>query len=48
MAAIYLAKCRRRVLVVDAGHSRAAWIPETHNHPGVARQARDYGCIEHD
>jgi thioredoxin reductase (NADPH) len=33
-AAIYLARFRRDFLVVDAGSSRAAWIPVTHNHPG--------------
>ncbi|MGK2915436.1 MAG: NAD(P)-binding protein [Porticoccaceae bacterium] len=33
-AAIYLARYRRRILVVDAGQSRAALIPITHNYPG--------------
>ncbi len=33
-AALYLARFRRRVLVVDAGDSRAAMIPATHNYPG--------------
>jgi thioredoxin reductase (NADPH) len=33
-AAIYLARYRRRVVVVDSGQSRAAWIPKTHNYPG--------------
>ena len=33
-AAIYLARFRRRVLVVDSGASRAAWIPVSHNVPG--------------
>jgi thioredoxin reductase (NADPH) len=33
-AAIYLARYRRRVVVVDAGDSRAALIPESHNYPG--------------
>ena len=33
-AAIYLARFRRRVLVVDAGESRAEWIPRSHNHAG--------------
>lgn len=33
-AAIYLARYRRRALVVDAGNSRAAWIPRSHNHAG--------------
>jgi thioredoxin reductase (NADPH) len=31
-AAIYLGRFRRRVLVVDDGHSRAKWIPVSHNH----------------
>jgi thioredoxin reductase (NADPH) len=35
-AAIYLARYRRRVLVVDDGHSRAELIPESHNYPGFA------------
>lgn len=33
-AALYLGRFRRRVLVIDGGDSRAAWIPVTHNHPG--------------
>jgi thioredoxin reductase (NADPH) len=33
-AAIYLARFRRECLVVDAGASRAAWIPCSHNHAG--------------
>ena len=33
-AAIYLARFRRSFRVVDAGGSRAARIPRTHNHPG--------------
>jgi thioredoxin reductase (NADPH) len=56
-AAIYLARFRRRVLVIDAAKSRAAQIPESHNHPGFAgisgvalldvlrRQARRYGAV---
>jgi thioredoxin reductase (NADPH) len=56
-AALYLARYRRRVLVVDAGHSRAAQIPETHNHPGykgiageallmlLREQARQFGAV---
>jgi thioredoxin reductase (NADPH) len=32
-AAIFLARFRRRALLVDAGESRAALIPRTHNHP---------------
>ncbi|HEY0328448.1 MAG TPA: NAD(P)/FAD-dependent oxidoreductase [Rhodopseudomonas sp.] len=33
-AAIYLARYRRNILVIDDGHSRAALIPESHNYPG--------------
>lgn len=33
-AAIYLARFRRRVIVVDEGYSRAKWIPCSHNHAG--------------
>jgi thioredoxin reductase (NADPH) len=35
-AALYLARFRRNVRLVDAGASRAAQIPESHNHPGFA------------
>jgi thioredoxin reductase (NADPH) len=35
-AALYLARFRRRVLVVDGGRSRAAKIPCSHNYPGFA------------
>jgi thioredoxin reductase (NADPH) len=34
--AIYLARYRRKVVVVDSRESRAALIPETHNYPGFA------------
>ena len=33
-AATYLARFRRRFAVVDAGKSRARWIPTSHNCPG--------------
>jgi thioredoxin reductase (NADPH) len=33
-AAIYLARFHFNVAVVDAGKSRALWIPQTHNHAG--------------
>jgi thioredoxin reductase (NADPH) len=32
-AAIYLARFRRRLVLLDAGESRAEWIPRSHNHP---------------
>ena len=32
-AALYLARFRRRALVVDAGEPRAAWIPKSHTLP---------------
>lgn len=35
-AAIYLARYRRRIRVVDAGSSRAGMIPVSHNYPGFA------------
>jgi thioredoxin reductase (NADPH) len=35
MAAVYLARFRRRILLVDAGQSRAALIPKSHNYPGL-------------
>ncbi|TWB73866.1 NAD(P)/FAD-dependent oxidoreductase [Bradyrhizobium sacchari] len=36
MTAIYLARFRRSVCVIDAGASRAALIPRSHNLPGFA------------
>lgn len=33
-AATYLARFRRDIVVVDAGRSRARWIPRSHNVPG--------------
>lgn len=35
-AALYLARFHRRILVVDAGESRAGWIPTSHNIPVFA------------
>ena len=32
-AAIFLARLRRRFVLIDAGDSRASWIPRSHNHP---------------
>ena len=34
IAAVYLARFRRRITIIDAGHSRAALIPTSHNLPG--------------
>jgi thioredoxin reductase (NADPH) len=31
--ALFLARFRRRAVVIDGGESRAAWIPRSHNHP---------------
>lgn len=33
-AAIYLGRIRRRCVVIEDGHSRAQWIPTSHNIPG--------------
>ena len=33
-AAIFLKRFRRHIALVDAGQSRAAWIPRSFNHPG--------------
>src|ERR1044072_3312698 len=33
-AAIYLARFRRSIRVIDGGHSRANLIPTSHNYPG--------------
>ena len=32
-AAIFLARFRRRFVLLDGGDSRASWIPRSHNHP---------------
>lgn len=32
-AALYLARFRRKICVIDGGESRAAWIPVSHNQP---------------
>ena len=56
LAAVYLGRYRRTVQVIDAGESRAAKIPESHNYPGffgiagpellrrLNAQARQYGA----
>jgi thioredoxin reductase (NADPH) len=35
-AALYLARFRRRIKLIDAGASRMQWIPTSHNYPGFA------------
>ena len=45
-AAIYLARYRRRVVVVDSGESRAALIPATHNYPGFADGIAGVGLLD--
>jgi thioredoxin reductase (NADPH) len=32
-AAIFLARFKRRFVLIDGGDSRASWIPRSHNHP---------------
>jgi thioredoxin reductase (NADPH) len=56
LAAVYLGRYRRTVQVIDAGQSRAAKIPESHNYPGffgiggldllrrLRAQAEEYGA----
>jgi len=44
-AAIYLARYRRRILLVDAGQSRAALIPITHNYPGFPHGISGTGLL---
>jgi thioredoxin reductase (NADPH) len=56
-AALYLARFRRKVMVVDRGSSRASLIPKSHNYPGFAeisgesllaelrKQAERYGAV---
>jgi thioredoxin reductase (NADPH) len=34
VAGTYLARFRRETIIIDAGASRASWIPTTHNFPG--------------
>src|SRR3954468_6950763 len=57
LAAVYLGRYRRHVQVIDAGESRAAKIPLSHNYPGflgiagselldrLRAQAQEYGAL---
>lgn len=45
-AALYMGRFRRRVLVIDGGDSRAAWIPITHNHPGFPNGVSGTALLE--
>lgn len=45
-AAIYLARYRRRVRVLDAGASRAALIPRSHNHPAFPQGIGGFELLE--
>jgi thioredoxin reductase (NADPH) len=36
LAAVYLARFRRSILIIDSDASRAAQIPSSHNYPGAA------------
>lgn len=44
--ALYLARFRRRVLVIDDGHSRAVKIPRTHNMPGYPQGVAGAALID--
>lgn len=45
-AAIFLARFRRRPVVIDAGDSRASWIPRSHNHPAFPGGINGYELLE--
>ena len=45
-AAIFLTRFRRRIALVDAGESRASWIPRTHNHPAFPGGINGEGLLE--
>lgn len=46
MAATYLGRFRRRVIVIDADNSRAKWIPVTHNCPGFPDGITGVGLLD--
>lgn len=45
-SAIYLARFRRRFVLVDAGQSRASWIPRSHNHPAFPEGINGLDLLE--
>lgn len=45
-AATYLARFHRRTVVVDAGESRARWIPTSHNCPGFPFGVTGQGLLD--
>lgn len=46
-AGYYLARFRRAVRVLDAGESRADWVPVSHNHAGFPEGIRGTELLEH-
>lgn len=44
-AAVYLARFRRNILLVDKGDSRARYIPTSHNYPGFAQGISGRGFL---
>jgi thioredoxin reductase (NADPH) len=45
-AAIFLARYRRRAVLLDTGESRAAWIPRSHNHPAFPEGIRGTDLLD--
>ncbi len=45
-AAIFLARFRRRFLLIDGGDSRASWIPRSHNHPAFPNGINGFELLD--
>jgi thioredoxin reductase (NADPH) len=45
-AAIFLARFRRRFLLLDGGDSRASWIPRSHNHPAFPQGINGFELLD--
>ncbi len=45
-AAIFLARFRRRPVLIDGGESRASWIPRSHNHPAFPSGINGFELLE--